>query len=106
MARGRSHPPVARRPELILLVGYDWFKLIYNDASGAAVFRNTFEKECSVLAEELKQIKRRYPEQKRLTITCDRHVKYEKLVHVIEVSVQPEIALTEIYISGFKELGK
>jgi biopolymer transport protein ExbD len=99
-------PRAAAQPEFVLLVGDNWLRLIYNDASGAAVFRNTFEKEYSFLAEELKRIKRRYPEQKRLKITCDRHVKYEELVHIIEVSVQPEIALTEIYITGFKELEK
>lgn len=101
-------PPAAAQPEPepCLLAGDNSFKLSYRDACGTVLFRNTVGKEYSVLAEELKQIKRRYPEQKRLKITCDRRVKYEELVHIIEVSIQPDIALTEIYLASIEGLGK
>ncbi len=91
-------------PEPALFVEDGSFKLSYRDASGAVVF-NTVEKDYSVLAEELKQMKRRRPKQKSLLIVCDRRVKYEELIHIIEVSIQPEIALTEIYLSSEVDRG-
>jgi biopolymer transport protein ExbD len=90
-------PQLEPKPGLFVEVGS--FKLSYTDASGEHVF-NTFEKDYSVLAEELKQMKRRRPEQKSLIIICAAHVKYEELIHVIEVLVQPGIALTEIYLTA------
>jgi biopolymer transport protein ExbD len=91
-------------PEPALIVEDNSFKLIYRDASGEHVF-NTVEKEYSVLAEELKEMKRRRPGQKSLIIICAAHVKYEELIHVIEVLVQPGIALTEIYLSSEVDRG-
>ncbi len=48
-------------------------------------------------------MKRRRPKQKSLLIVCGRRVKYEELIRVIEVLVQPEIALTEISLGKLVE---
>jgi len=96
-------PPAAAlpKPEPFLFAGDDSFRLRYRNVWGA------IEKDYFVLAAKLKHIKRRYPEQKRLTIMCDRRVKYGELVHIIEVSIQPGIGLTEIYLGQLIEgLGK
>ncbi|MGD8719160.1 MAG: hypothetical protein PVH29_10110 [Candidatus Zixiibacteriota bacterium] len=85
-------------PEPGLIMGDDSLKLSYRDTSGEYVF-STIEKDYSVLAEELRQMKRRRPGQKSLLIICAAHVRYEELIRVLEVSVQPEIALTEIYLA-------
>jgi biopolymer transport protein ExbD len=91
--------PVAAEPESEpgLVMGDDSLTLSYRDASGEHVF-STIEKDYSILSEELKRMKRRRPGQKSLLIICAAHVEYEELIGVLEVLVQPEIALKEIYI--------
>jgi biopolymer transport protein ExbD len=82
-------------PEPALFVEGTSFKLSYRDASGEHVY-STIERDYSVLTDELKQMKRRRPGHKNLVIVCTGDVEYKEFVRVLEVIVEPEIALTEI----------
>jgi len=91
-------PRGAWQRSLLLFVGEDWFLLPYSNGGATVGVRNIADYEYFVLRDKLEQIKRRHPEEKRLIIACDGRVKYEELIHIMEASVRPEIALTEIYL--------
>ena len=96
-------PPGAGQRNLFLFVGEDWFLLPDSNGGAMVGVRNIADYGYFVLRDKLEQIKRRYPEQKRLIIACDGRVKYEELIHIIEASFQPEIALTEIYLTSISQ---
>jgi biopolymer transport protein ExbD len=85
--------------DLVLYVGDDWF-LLPDRGDGATVgVRNIADYGYFILWDKFLEIKRRHPKYKSLIIACDGRVKYGELIHIIEISVQPEIAMTEIYLS-------
>ncbi|MGD8719159.1 MAG: hypothetical protein PVH29_10105 [Candidatus Zixiibacteriota bacterium] len=83
---------------VVLYVGEGWFLLPDREAGATLILRDDGDGAYTLLAEKLKRIKRRYPDQRCLIIVCTAGVEYEELIRVLEVSVQPEIALTEIYL--------
>ncbi len=91
-------PRGAGQRNLFLFVGEDCFLLPDSNGGATVGVRNIADYGYFVLRDKLKQIKRRYPEQKRLIIACGGRVKYEELMHIIEASVRPEIALTDVYL--------
>ncbi len=87
------------RYDLILYVGEDCFVLPDRNDGATVGVRNIADQGYFVLWDKLLGIKRRYPEYKSFIIACEGRVKYEELIHIIEISLQPDVGMTEIYLS-------